>query len=114
MGHRAAKPTVPMNTAATSYDMESIARFILSEHFIGYLPAHYAALWVERGEMRPLLPDRLNYDSVFEVATRKGAPKIGIVEAFLEDLRRETRDLALAASKTHGTGDGAAATASAG
>jgi DNA-binding transcriptional LysR family regulator len=62
----------------------------LSGHFIGYLPAHYAALWVERGEMRPLLPDRLNYDSVFQVATRKGAPKIGIVEAFLEDLRRET------------------------
>ena len=107
MGHRAGKPAVPMNTAATSYDMESIARFILSGHFIGYLPAHYAALWVERGEMRPLLPGRLNYDSVFEVVTRKGAPKIGIVEAFLEDLKRETRDLALTASKADGNDDGA-------
>ncbi|TDJ42294.1 MAG: LysR family transcriptional regulator [Gammaproteobacteria bacterium] len=114
MRHRAVKPTVPMNTAATSYDMESIARFILSGHFIGYLPTHYAALWVEREEMRPLLPDRQDYDSVFEVATRKGAPKIGFVEAFLEDLRREARDFALAASNTHGTEDGAAAAASAG
>ena len=108
MGHRAAKPTVPMNTAATSYDMESIARFILSGHFIGYLPAHYAALWFDRGQMRPLLPDRLDYDSVFEVATRKGAPKIGIVEAFLEDLRRETRGISLAAPKA-GAGNAAAA-----
>lgn len=114
MRPRAVKPTVPMNTAATSYDMESIARFILSGHFIGYLPTHYAALWVEREEMRPLLPDRQDYDSVFEVATRKGAPKIGFVEAFLEDLRREARDFALAASNTHGTEDGAAAAASAG
>lgn len=114
MRHRAVKPTVPMNTAATSYDMESIARFILSGHFIGYLPTHYAALWVEREEMRPLLPDRQDYDSVFEVATRKGAPKIDFVEAFLEDLRREARDFALAASNTHGTEDGAAAAASAG
>lgn len=114
MGHRAAKPAVPMNTAATSYDMESIARFILSGHFIGYLPAHYAALWVEREEMRPLLPKRLNYDSLFEVAIRKGAPKVGIVEAFLEDLRRETRNPALAASKTHKAEAGVAAAASTG
>lgn len=44
MGHRAAAPTIPVNLATTSFDMESIARFILSGHFIGYLPAHYAAM----------------------------------------------------------------------
>jgi DNA-binding transcriptional LysR family regulator len=109
MGRRAGKPTVPMNTAATSYDMESIARFILSGHFIGYLPAHYAAPWAERGEMRPIWPDRLNYDSVFEVATRKGTPKIGIVEAFLEDLKYETRGLALTAPRDRRNDDGVAA-----
>jgi len=114
MGRRTGKPTVPMNTAATSYDMESIARFILSGDFIGYLPAHYAASWVERGEMRPIWPDRLNYDSVFEVATRKGTPKIGIVEAFLEDLKRETRAPVLTAPETHTNDGGAVATAGAG
>jgi DNA-binding transcriptional LysR family regulator len=110
MGQRAAAPAIQMNPAATSCDMESISRFILSGHFIGYLPGHYAAMWVERGEMRPLLPDRLNYDSVFKVATRKGSPKIGIVEAFLEDLKRETRDPALSLSEPLGS-DADAATA---
>ena len=114
MGPRAVAPIIAMNTAATSYDMESIARFVLSGHFTGYLPAHYAAMWVERGEMRPLLPDRLNYDSVFEVATRKEAPRIGIVETFLEDLKRETRDPALSLSEPIGSGAGAAAAVSAG
>ena len=114
MGHRAAAPTIPMTPAATSFDMESIARFILSGHFIGYLPVHYAAMWVERGEMRLLLPDRLNYDSVFEVATRRGAPKVGIVEAFLEDLKLETPDPALRLSEPLGSDTDAATAMSAG
>jgi hypothetical protein len=71
-------------------------------------------LWIERGELRPLVPDQPNDHSTFEVVARRRAPKIDTVEAFLEDLRRESRDPAVAVSKTHGTEDGAAADASAG
>lgn len=92
MGPRAAAPKVAMNARASAFDMESIARLVLSGYFIGYLPSHYAQYWVEIGELRPLLPHKLNYDSVFEVATRKGAPQARSVKFFLEDLRAEVLD----------------------
>ena len=79
-------PIEGLTAAATAYDMEAIAFLILSGRYIGHLPAHYAARWVNQGQMRPILPERFDYHSRFEVATRKGAPPIRVVEVFLEDL----------------------------
>jgi DNA-binding transcriptional LysR family regulator len=79
-------PPVTFNVAATAYDMEAIAHLVLSGYFIGYLPAHYAAAWLARGEMRPLLRDRLRYHSRFEVTTRKGVQRSRALEAFVKDL----------------------------
>ncbi len=36
---------------STTTNMEATAHMILSGHFIGYLPDHYAQIWIERDEM---------------------------------------------------------------
>ncbi|PSW04092.1 LysR family transcriptional regulator [Photobacterium lipolyticum] len=36
---------------STTTNMEATAHMILSGYFIGYLPEHYAQIWIDRGEM---------------------------------------------------------------
>jgi DNA-binding transcriptional LysR family regulator len=92
-GGTKAKRPATFRPAATAYHMEALAVLVLSGRYIGYLPTHYAAPWVERGHMRPLLPRDLAYHSLFEVTTRKGTHRILVVRAFLDDLRRAHRDV---------------------
>ncbi len=47
--------------AATAYDMEGLAHLILSGRFVSFLPTHFAARWIERGEMKVLRPDFLSF-----------------------------------------------------
>jgi DNA-binding transcriptional LysR family regulator len=86
-GVKARRPGAEFRATATAYHMEAIATLILSGRFIGYLPTHYAAPWVERRMMRSLLPTQLAYQSLFEVITRKGAERTPALDAFLEDLQ---------------------------
>ncbi|MBN9670509.1 LysR family transcriptional regulator [Roseibium aggregatum] len=46
---------------ATAYSMEGLAHLILSGRYVSFLPTHYAAQWVERGEMRALRPDLVSF-----------------------------------------------------
>lgn len=76
-----------LNFAATATDREGIAFLILTGSYIGFLPDHYAATWVEKGLMAPLSPDRLFFDTKLAVATRKGRRQNLILERFLESLQ---------------------------
>ncbi|WP_024301446.1 LysR family transcriptional regulator [Pseudogulbenkiania sp. MAI-1] len=75
-----------MNCCATASDREGIAFLILTGSFIGFLPDHYAARWVEQGQLRALLPERYHYDIPLAVVTRKGRRPNLILERFLENL----------------------------
>ena len=75
-----------LKPTTSSDSMEGLAMFVLSGRFIAYLPTHYALQWVERGQMRPILPRRLAYRSQFDAVTRKaGTPNL-VMRAFLADL----------------------------
>jgi LysR family transcriptional regulator, transcriptional activator for bauABCD operon len=82
------KPKQPaqFHASAKANYMEALAFLILSGHYIAYLPTHYAAPWVAAGQMRSLLPDKLAYQSLFELITRKGVQPTPAHHAFLEDL----------------------------
>jgi LysR family transcriptional regulator, transcriptional activator for bauABCD operon len=58
------------NAALTSH-MESLAILVLSGRYVGYLPAHFAAPFVERREMRRLLPQTVSYFDTFFLAHRR-------------------------------------------
>jgi len=62
---------VPLREAAVTSHMESTALLILSGRYIGYLPAHFAAQWVEQGLMRRLLEAEASYEDRFYFAYRK-------------------------------------------
>lgn len=76
----------PRNVTATAFNMEAVAVMVLSGRFIGHMPTHYTARWVERGLMRPLKLRQLRFESPFEVVVRKGTPRTSAIEVFLEDI----------------------------
>lgn len=73
-------------SAVSAFSMEAIALLIFSDTYIGYLPTHYAASWVERGRLRSIMPQRLAYSSAFHCITRQGVDQNSTVSRFLEKL----------------------------
>lgn len=71
---------------AHASNMEAQALLILSGHFIGNLPNYYARHWVERGELKALLPEQVSIASPFCVVTRAGRRPSLIVRNFIQEL----------------------------
>ena len=67
--------------------MEAVAVFILSGRYMGFLPAHFAELWVARDLMRPLLEEALGYQNPVYLATRKTETKKPVLSTFLREVR---------------------------
>ena len=79
-----------LRCTATASDREGIAFLLLTGHYIGYLPDHYAAQWVTSGRMRALDPARYYYDLVLSAVTRKGRRPHLVLESFLDALAGDT------------------------
>lgn len=73
-----------LQTTATSYQMEGIATMILSGQYIGFLPRHYAAQWLDKQQMRSLLPEQMYYQVPFKVITRRDTQPNLLRNAFLQ------------------------------
>ncbi|MNL44459.1 LysR substrate binding domain protein [compost metagenome] len=82
--------------AATVDNIEALAILIISGAYLGFLPVHVAAQWVNSGEMQQLAPNTLSLASPFEVITRRGVPAPPILRVFLEDMA------ASSGQETHG------------
>ncbi|BAU76702.1 LysR family transcriptional regulator [Metapseudomonas furukawaii] len=78
----------------SAYAMEAIATLVLSGAYLGYLPTHYAAHWVSRGQLRALLPERLAYRSLFHCITRQGQEPKTALAGFIEALEEARQQLA--------------------
>ena len=57
--------------SATASDQESVATFILSGGFLGFLPDHYALGFVHAGRMRVVCPERFHYQCHFSAIVRQ-------------------------------------------
>ncbi|KAF7954062.1 LuxR family transcriptional regulator [Cupriavidus sp. UYMU48A] len=79
-----------LKCVATATDREGIAFLILTGEYIGFLPDHFAAGWVEKGMLTPLAPKEMQFAVTLGVATRKGRRKNLIVDRFLEFLLQST------------------------
>lgn len=71
---------------ATCFNIEAIAMFILSGVYLGYLPRNYAEQWVQRNELRTLLPDQLNFTVECGLILPKNRTYKPLVQAFVDDL----------------------------
>lgn len=89
--HAADLKTLKANKAAAVIDnVEAEAFLILSGHYIGLLPAHYAARWEQTGEMKVLLPEQFHYNSGFFLITKTSGFQSPVLAAFLESFRGVT------------------------
>jgi LysR family transcriptional regulator, transcriptional activator for bauABCD operon len=77
---------VRLTSTAVADLMESVAVFILSGRYIGFLPAHFAQQWVAQDRMRSLLERTLGYQNPIYLVLRKTEQKKPILAAFLEEL----------------------------
>jgi DNA-binding transcriptional LysR family regulator len=79
---------IRLTSTAVADLMESVAVFILSGRYVGFLPVHFAAQWTREDRMRPLLEWKLGYQNPIYLAIRKTEQKPPVLEAFLKELRR--------------------------
>ncbi len=75
-----------LQRVATAFDQEGVATLVLSGAFLGFLPDHYAARFVEKGEMRSVLPRHFTYACGFEAILRPEAQRSRLAQTFLEVL----------------------------
>lgn len=74
------------NVSATVYQIEPQLILIRSGKMMGYLPDHFAAPWVESGDLAKLRSAPSLF-STFDVVTRKGGEQTQMQETFRQKLR---------------------------
>lgn len=75
-----------LSCTASASDREGMAFLILTGRYIGYLPDHYAAAWVQQGRLRALKPNSRFYDLSLVTVTRRGRRPHLVLESFLHSL----------------------------
>lgn len=74
------------NSTASATDREGIAFLILTGHYIGYLPTHFAERWLLQGQLRALRPKVLNFKTPIATISRKSAISNPVLSCYLEQL----------------------------
>jgi len=72
--------------SASTVEMEAQAMMILSGHFIGFLPCHFAEPWVKSKELRALKRSSFDFVSTHRVAYRTASATNPLIVAFLNAL----------------------------
>ncbi|MDP2740568.1 MAG: LysR family transcriptional regulator [Pseudorhodobacter sp.] len=75
------------NIGALVYQIEPQLILILSGHYLGFLPDHYARPWVAAGRLRAIAPQAISYPCTFDLVTRRDAPTSRMIATFLDLLR---------------------------
>lgn len=72
-----------LRCTATASDHEGVAFLILTGQYIGFLPEHYAASWVNEHKMLKLLPELFKFSSEINLISKKGIKRNQIVSEFI-------------------------------
>jgi DNA-binding transcriptional LysR family regulator len=70
--------------SASIVHMEAQLMLILSGHFIGFLPEHYAERWVDDGLLRAIKARTYTFNSIHHIAYRKSDEDRPLIQAFLD------------------------------
>ena len=71
---------------ASVESIEAQLTLILSGRYIGYLPAHYAQSWEQKGTLCRLLPEHFHFRAPFSFAFRRGRSREVLIRAMREIL----------------------------
>ncbi|PWR21726.1 LysR family transcriptional regulator [Zavarzinia compransoris] len=73
-------------TDARSSNIDARILLVLSGAFLGFLPPHFVAPWVESGELLEVLPRHFRTENTFYVLFKKSARQSAAAQAFLSIL----------------------------
>lgn len=79
---------VKAHSTALAYHLEGIVSMILSGHYIGVMPMHYAKYWVDQDLVRPMRPDVLQNDVPFFLVTKRQTRPVAPLNAFRSELAK--------------------------
>ena len=79
---------VGLRRRASVSDQEGVATLVLSGCFIGFLPDHYAASFVQQGLMKKVDAPGCHYDVQFVAVMRRSPAPSRVAQAFSEALRQ--------------------------
>jgi DNA-binding transcriptional LysR family regulator len=71
---------------ALAESMDAVCLLLLSGNYVGLLPDAMASYWVERGQMKALLPRKTGDTVKFHMITKRGASLPYAVKEFIQDL----------------------------
>lgn len=71
---------------ATGFDQEAIATLVLSGRYLGFLPDHYAAPFVQGGRLQPIFPKRFRYECRFVSVLRRSPQPARAAQLFADCL----------------------------
>lgn len=71
---------------ASSSSVEGLVTLVLSGKYTAYLPDHYARHWSRNDQIRPILPKKIGYESLYEMITRKGKTRGKLLDAFVSEV----------------------------
>ncbi|WMY10093.1 hypothetical protein [Paraburkholderia phenoliruptrix] len=74
--------------SAKAQDREGIAFLILSNKYVGFLPAHYADRWVAANQMKALARNRLEYTINYRIIARRSSQPHQLTKLFLDELQK--------------------------
>ena len=89
-----------LQRSATAFDQESVATFILSGDFLGFLPDHYAQGFVHSGWMRAVCPAQFHYQCHFSAIARQSPEPTRATRIFQQCLALAHQPAAGAATNT--------------
>lgn len=79
-----------LTCTATASDREGIAFLILTGGYIGFLPDHYAANWLAKGELQALDAGSQHFNTRLALVTRQGRRPNSVLESFLSLIHSES------------------------
>lgn len=79
---------VAFNYCATAQNLEGIANLVLTGHYVGYLPDHYAEPWVRGKRLQRVLPQLMSYEVQFKALAHQRRTRAAT--ALLDLLREST------------------------
>jgi LysR family transcriptional regulator, transcriptional activator for bauABCD operon len=80
------QPPYSFKVVASSPYIEGVAYMILSGAYIGYLPSHYAKLWVAEGRIRPILAKETWRSVECSLVRKRSQHESRLAGVFLESL----------------------------
>lgn len=77
--------------AGQASNLDTRILLVLSGLYLGFLPPHYASKWLERGDLRELLPETFTSQNTFHLLLKKSARQTAAAQRLTQIILKHFR-----------------------